>query len=216
MNSKFFYVDKEELMARLIKSGYLSSKEVIDAMRAVPREIFVPESLKEQAYYDMPLDIGSGQTISAPHMVAIMSEALHVMGDSRVLEVGTGTGYHAAVTARIASGGHVYTVERIEELAERARKNFGKLGMGNVTVVVGDGSMGLEEYSPFDRIYATCAAPSVPPRLVDQLSPGGRLLVPVGGAICDLILVEKDDIIRKKNLGGCMFVPMIGEGAYSG
>jgi len=214
MNSKFFHVEKEELIGRLVRSGYLSSKEVIDAMRAVPREIFVSGGLRGHAYYDMPLEIGSGQTISAPHMVAIMSEALHILRDSRVLEIGTGTGYHAAVTAKIASEGHVYTVERIEELAKKAMENFNKLGIENVTVVVGDGSLGLEEYSPFDRIYATCAAPSIPPSLIDQLSSGGRMVVPVGRRICDLILVEKNDGIREKNLGGCSFVPMIGEGAY--
>ncbi len=215
-NSKFFHVEKEELIGRLMRSGYLSSKEVIDAMRAIPREIFVPGGSEAKAYHDTPLEIGAGQTISAPHMVAIMSEALRIRRDSRVLEVGTGTGYHAAVTAKIASEGHVYTVERIGKLAKKAMENFDKLGIKNVTVVVGDGSLGLEEYGPFDRIYATCAAPSIPPQLVDQLSPGGRMVIPVGGGVGDLILVEKNDGIKEKNLGGCSFVPMIGKGAYDG
>ncbi|HHH78042.1 MAG TPA: methyltransferase domain-containing protein, partial [Thermoplasmatales archaeon] len=143
-NSKFFHVEKEELIGRLMRSGYLSSKEVIDAMRAIPREIFVPGGSEAKAYHDTPLEIGAGQTISAPHMVAIMSEALRIRRDSRVLEVGTGTGYHAAVTAKIASEGHVYTVERIGKLAKKAMENFDKLGIKNVTVVVGDGSLGLE------------------------------------------------------------------------
>ena len=200
-----------------MQSGYLTSDSVIDAMRDVPREIFVPESMRKYAYNDTPLEIGYGQTISAPHMVAIMSEALDLKRNSRVLEVGTGTGYHAAVTAKIVRDGHVYTVERIKELAEKAMANFEKLGIKNITVIVGDGSLGLPEHSPFDRIYATCAAPAVPPRLVEQLSNGGKMLVPVGGRICDLILVEKaDGKITEKNLGGCSFVPMVGEGGYDG
>jgi len=200
-----------------MQSGYLTSDSVIDAMRDVPREIFVPESMRKYAYNDTPLEIGYGQTISAPHMVAIMSEALDLKRNSRVLEVGTGTGYHAAVTAKIVRDGHVYTVERIKELAEKAMANFEKLGIKNITVIVGDGSLGLPEHSPFDRIYATCAAPAVPPRLVEQLSDGGKMLVPVGGRICDLILVEKaDGKITEKNLGGCSFVPMVGEGGYDG
>jgi len=209
-------VEKELLIRHLIQNGYLSSKEVIDAMREVPREIFVPESMKKHAYDDTPLEIGYGQTISAPHMVAIMSEALNLKRNSKVLEIGTGTGYHAAVTAKIVKDGHVYTVERIEKLAEEARKNFEKIGIENVTVVVGDGSVGLPEYSPFDRIYATCAAPAVPPRLIEQLSEGGKMLIPVGGRICDLILIEKRNGITEKNLGGCAFVPMIGEEGFDG
>lgn len=214
-NSNFFHVEKEELIRRLMHIGYLSSEKVIDAIRAVPRELFVPESVKNQAYYDMPLEIGYGQTISAPHMVAIMSEALDIQRNSKVLEIGTGTGYHAAVTAKIATEGHIYTVERIKELAEKARKNFEKLGINNVTVVAGDGSVGLEKYSPFDRIYATCAAPSAPPRLVEQLSPHGKMVIPVGHRICDLMLIEKNNGITEKNLGGCAFVPMIGKEAYN-
>ncbi|RLF64556.1 MAG: protein-L-isoaspartate O-methyltransferase [Thermoplasmata archaeon] len=210
-------MEKERLIRHLMQSGYLTSDSVIDAMMEVPREIFVPESMRKYAYNDTPLEIGYGQTISAPHMVAIMSEALDLKRNSRVLEVGTGTGYHAAVTAKIVRDGHVYTVERIKELAEKAMANFEKLGIKNITVIVGDGSLGLPEYSPFDRIYATCAAPAVPPRLVEQLSNGGKMLVPVGGRICDLILVEKaDGKITEKNLGGCSFVPMVGEGGYDG
>jgi len=209
-------VEKELLIRHLVQNGYLSSKEVIDAMQEVPREIFIPESMRKYAYKDTPLEIGHGQTISAPHMVAIMSEALDLKRSSRVLEIGTGTGYHAAVTAKIVKDGHVYTVERIKELAEKAIKNFEKLGIENITVVVRDGSVGLPEYSPFDRIYATCAAPAIPPRLIDQLSEGGKMLIPVGGRICDLIFIEKRNGIIEKNLGGCSFVPMVGRDGYDG
>jgi len=209
-------VEKEKLIQRLIKEGYLKSKEVIEAMRSIPREIFIPEKLKRHAYDDVPLEIGYGQTISAPHMVAIMLEALELRKDSKVLEIGTGTGYHAALAAKIARQGMIYTIERIEELAEKARENFKKLGIKNVKVFVGDGSAGLAEYSPYSHIYATCSAPHIPDVLVQQLDKNGKLLIPVGRIYGDLWLVEKkNDKIRKKNLGGCAFVPMIGKEGYN-
>ncbi len=207
-------MDKEELIKKLKKQGYLKSKKVIDAMREIPREIFIPDEQKNYAYYDMPLEIGYGQTISAPHMVAIMLEALDLKEDSKVLEIGTGTGYHAAMVAKISSKGHVYTVERVKELAEKAQKNFKKLGIKNITVVIGDGSFGLPEYAPYTHIYATCSAPDVPPALIKQLSLNGRLLIPVGRVYGELILIEKNYRIKKKSLGGCAFVPMIGKGGY--
>ncbi|MEA2054019.1 MAG: protein-L-isoaspartate O-methyltransferase [Candidatus Thermoplasmatota archaeon] len=209
-------MEKELLIKKLIRNGYLLSEEVIDAMKEIPRELFVPGNEKKQAYADIPLKIGYGQTISAPHMVAIMTEALDLKKDSKVMEIGTGTGYHAAVVAKVAEEGHIYTVERIMELAEKAKRNFKKLGIKNVTVVVSDGSAGLPEYSPFDRIYVTCAAPSVPPQLVKQLSEHGKMLLPVGRTFCDLILIEKNEEMLQKNLGACSFVPMIGRKGYNG
>jgi len=208
-------VEKEELIQHLIREGYLKSKEVIEAMRAVPREIFVPEHLREYAYADMPLEIGHGQTISAPHMVAMMLEALQLKENSKVLEIGTGTGYHAAVAAKIAKKGMIYTIERIEELAEKARENFRKLGIKNVRVFVGDGSMGLPEYAPYTHIYATCSAPKISEKLIEQLAKGGRMVIPVGRIYGELWLVEKNDVIKRKNLGGCAFVPMIGKEGYN-
>jgi len=208
-------VEKEELIQHLIREGYLKSKEVIEAMRAVPREIFVPEHLREYAYADMPLEIGHGQTISAPHMVAMMLEALQLNENSKVLEIGTGTGYHAAVAAKIAKKGMIYTIERIEELAEKARENFRKLGIKNVRVFVGDGSMGLPEYAPYTHIYATCSAPKISEKLIEQLAKGGRMVIPVGRIYGELWLVEKNDVIKKRNLGGCAFVPMIGKEGYN-
>jgi len=208
-------VEKEELIQHLIREGYLKSKEVIDAMREVPREIFIPEHLREYAYADMPLEIGHGQTISAPHMVAMMLEALQLKENSKVLEIGTGTGYHAAVAAKIAKKGMIYTIERIEELAEEARENFRKLGIKNVRVFVGDGSMGLPEYAPYTHIYVTCSAPKISEKLIEQLAKGGRMVIPVGRIYGELWLVEKNDVIKKKNLGGCAFVPMIGKEGYN-
>lgn len=208
-------MEKEELIQHLIREGYLKSKEVIDAMREVPREIFIPEHLREYAYADMPLEIGHGQTISAPHMVAMMLEALQLKENSKVLEIGTGTGYHAAVAAKIAKKGIIYTIERIEELAEKARENFRKLGIKNVRVFVGDGSMGLPEYAPYTHIYVTCSAPKISEKLIEQLAKGGRMVIPVGRIYGELWLVEKNDVIKKKNLGGCAFVPMIGKEGYN-
>ena len=208
-------MEKEELIQHLIREGYLKSKEVIEAMREVPREIFVPEHLREYAYADMPLEIGHGQTISAPHMVAMMLEALQLNENSKVLEIGTGTGYHAAVAAKIAKKGMIYTIERIEELAEKAMENFRKLGIKNVRVFVGDGSMGLPEYAPYTHIYATCSAPKISEKLIEQLAKGGRMVIPVGRIYGELWLVEKNDVIKKRNLGGCAFVPMVGKEGYN-
>ena len=208
-------MEKGELIQHLIREGYLKSKEVIDAMREVPREIFIPEHLREYAYADMPLEIGHGQTISAPHMVAMMLEALQLKENSKVLEIGTGTGYHAAVAAKIAKKGMIYTIERIEELAEKARENFRELGIKNVKVFVGDGSMGLPEYAPYTHIYVTCSAPKISEKLIEQLAKGGRMVIPVGRIYGELWLVEKNDVIKKKNLGGCAFVPMIGKEGYN-
>ncbi len=207
-------MDKEKLINKLVKEGYLKSKKVIEAMREIPREIFVLEKDREDAYIDTPLYIGYGQTISAPHMVAIILEDLKIGEDSKILEIGTGTGYNAAVASRIARKGIVYTVERIKELAEIAEKNFKKLGLENIKVFCRDGSLGLQEYAPYTHIYATCSAPSIRQELIDQLAKGGRMIIPVGKIYGELWLVEKNDKITKKSLGGCAFVSMIGEGGY--
>ncbi len=199
----------EKLIDNLIRSGYLSTDRVIKAMRAVPREIFVPEWEKEHAYLDTPLEIGKGQTISAPHMVAIMCEALDLNEGQKILEIGSGSGYHAAVVSKIIGKGKVYSIERFHSLVKKAEENLNKTGIKNVMIVEGDGSVGLPKYSPYDRIYVTCAAPSIPQPLIDQLKKGGKLLIPVGEVFSRLILLEKNEKIRKKDLGGCAFVPLI-------
>ena len=215
MELLFIIVDKERLIQKLKRNGYLKSRKVIEAMEKVPREIFVPESQKRFAYEDMPLEIGYGQTISAPHMVAIMLEELDLYEDSKVLEIGTGTGYHAALAATIANKGKIYTIERVKELAERARKNFEMLGIKNVEVFVGDGSCGLEKHAPYTHIYATCAAPSIPAPLIQQLGDNGKLLIPVGRVYGELWEVKKKGgKIRKRRIVGCSFVPMIGKEGY--
>jgi protein-L-isoaspartate(D-aspartate) O-methyltransferase len=184
-------------------------------MLTVQREEFVPAVVQQAAYADHPLDIGHGQTISAPHMVAIMVEAMRAKEGQRVLEVGGGSGYHAAVMAHVVgSDGHVFTVERLESLADRARASLEAAGLSDrVTVVVGDGSCGLPEYAPYDRISVACAAPEVPEPMLRELSDRGRLLIPVGGLYVQELtrITRVGTKFRKEGLGGCVFVPLVGK-----
>ncbi len=207
---------KRRLADYFLRSGVIKSERVLRAFLKVPREEFVPKEYRDYAYVDQPLPIGYGQTISAPHMCVIMCEALDLREGNKVLEVGTGSGYHAALVAEIVGEkGHVYTIERIPELAEFARKNLERTGyIKRVTVIVGDGSLGYPEAAPYDRILVTAAAPDVPKPLVEQLKPGGKMVIPVGdlSLFQDLLLVEKKSSgkVKVKNLGGCAFVPLIG------
>lgn len=213
-----FEGERARLVDSLRRRGYVSTPEVEAAMRRVPREEFVPEHLRDDAYIDSPLPIGEGQTISAPHMVAIMVEQLELRPGMKVLEIGAGSGYHAAVCAEvIGPEGHVYTIERIASLASFAEDNLKRTGYArNVTVMFGDGTRGLPEHAPFDRIFVAAAAPDVPKPLIDQLADGGLMLVPVGGRYYqDLVRVRKrKGKLEKENLGGCVFVPLIGEHGY--
>jgi protein-L-isoaspartate(D-aspartate) O-methyltransferase len=206
---------RKSLVDALAREGYLTKGEVISAMTKVPRHIFVPRAILGDSYCDCPLGIGDGQTISAPHMVAIMCEKLNLVPGNRVLEIGSGSGYHAAVVAEIiGEKGQIYTVERIPSLAESARESISKCGLsGRVTVIVGDGSKGFPEKAPYDRIYVTASSPSVPKPLVEQLKDGGRMLVPVGSRFYqELIAVTKQNgKIATENHGGCVFVPLLGE-----
>lgn len=208
-----FEYKRIELVNKLKRERRIYTKEVEKAFLEIPRENFVQDSQKSLAYNDSPLEIGNGQTISAPHMVAIMVEALELKKDQKVLEIGAGSGYHAAIVSKIiGKGGHVYTIERFSSLAEFASKNLDKSAIRNVTVETGDGSEGLPKYAPYDRIYVTCAAPNIPPPLIEQLKDQGKLMVPVGKMICNLELIEKKgDKLTKKNLGGCAFVPLVGK-----
>jgi protein-L-isoaspartate(D-aspartate) O-methyltransferase len=190
------------------------SERVLDAMRRVPRHLFVPESEWKYAYADYPLPIGWGQTISAPHMVAIMCDLLDIRDGMKVLEIGAGSGYHAAVMAVLAGSGHVYAVEVIEGLAEFARQNLKKAGVTNVTVVTGDGSLGLPEYAPYDRINVACAAPDILDTLTAQLKRGGKLAIPVGRNFQELYLVTKVDGLKKEAKGGVVFVPLVGKKGF--
>ncbi len=203
------------MVSRLRGSGTIRSQRVADAMLAVPRHLFLPPALRDQGYVDTPLHIGEGQTISAPHMVAIMVEALDLRPGHKVLEVGAGSGYHAAVMAELVKpGGKVYTIERLHNLVEMAVDNLRKSGYSDlVEVVEGDGTKGLPEHAPYDRISVAAAAPYVPEPLKEQLAEDGKMLVPVGGSWyqdCTLITRSKGKF-RTENLGGCVFVPLIGE-----
>lgn len=209
--------EREKMVNRLSESGYIKTKKVRKAMEAVPREEFIPASNRPYAYLDQPLPIGEGQTISAPHMVAMICEILELEEGMKILEIGTGFGYNAAVVAQIVGKkGHVYSIERINSLAETAKDNFQRTGLGeNITVVVGDGTNGYPEEAPFDRIYGTASAPALPEPLRDQLKIGGIMLIPVGEQhyFQDLVYIkrESEDKYERKSIGGVAFVPMIGE-----
>jgi protein-L-isoaspartate(D-aspartate) O-methyltransferase len=203
------------MVRRLIESGYINSAQVAQAMELVERHLFLPSNMTDEAYLDTPLQIGEGQTISAPHMVAMMAEALDLRSGLKVLEIGGGSGYHAAVMAELVKpDGRVYSMERIASLAETARQNLKATGYdGLVEMIVGDGTKGLPDHSPFDRISIAAAAPYVPEILTQQLAEGGKMLIPVGGRwYQELNLVERQGAhFMVKNLGGCVFVPLIGE-----
>jgi protein-L-isoaspartate(D-aspartate) O-methyltransferase len=185
---------------------------VLDAMVRVPRHSFMHESEQRFAYADNPLSIGEGQTISAPHMVAIMCNLLELEPGQKVLEVGGGCGYHAAVMAELVRpGGHIYTTERIPSLGEFARKNLANTGYEDVTVIIEDGSQGLPGLAPFDRISVACSAPEVPEVLVEQLAAGGKMVIPVGRYMQELYLVTKSNGVKKEAKGGVVFVPLVGK-----
>jgi protein-L-isoaspartate(D-aspartate) O-methyltransferase len=201
---------------QLIKRGIRDAR-VLQAMHDIPRHFFVPARYRSMAYEDMPLPIGCEQTISQPLMVAMMTEVLGLRGDERVLEIGTGSGYQAAVLSRLATV--VFSIERLPKLAARARSALAVLGIMNVHVLVGDGSLGLPEHGPYHAIVVTAASPKIPPPLVDQLTTGGRLVIPVGERREQTLvrLTKTDHGPQVEHLGGCRFVPLIGaEGWLSG
>jgi protein-L-isoaspartate(D-aspartate) O-methyltransferase len=194
---------------QLIKRGIRDAR-VLQAMHDIPRHLFVPARYEPMAYEDIPLPIGCEQTISQPLMVAMMTEVLGLRGDERVLEIGTGSGYQAAVLSRLAAV--VFSIERLPKLAVQARRTLAAVGIMNVHVLVGDGSMGLPEHGPYNAIVVTAASPKIPPPLVDQLTTGGRLVIPVGERREQTLvrLTTTDHGPQVEHLGGCRFVPLIG------
>ena len=204
---------RDILVSSLKKEGRIKTAELEKAFLEVEREKFVPAMMKKYAYFDTPLEIGNGQTISAPHMVAIMCEALDIKKGQSILEIGAGSGYHADIVSKIIGDkGHIYTVERFPSLAERAKKNLENAGIKNVIVETGDGSEGLPQHAPYERIYVTCASPEIPKPLMEQLKDPGKMLVPVGRLICNLELIEKKgNKVTSKYICGCSFVPLIGK-----
>ena len=205
-------MNKEQLLTSL--EGF-AHPSVISAMSRVPREMFLPDLLQSRACDDTPLPIGRGQTISAPHMVAIMCTILDLQPGMNVLEVGGGSGYHAAVMAElIRPGGWVYSVERIAELAEEARSNLARAGVENVTVIHSDGSLGLPEHAPYDRISVAATAPSIPESLKQQLKSGGKMVLPVGRDSQELYLVTRKNGFSVERKMGVIFVPLIGQEGF--
>ena len=204
------YKERELLVERTIVSRGVSDKAVIRAMLAVPRHLFIPREFREDAYMDCPLPIGEGQTISQPYIVALMTELLKIGPESKVLEIGTGSGYQAAVLAEIADS--VFSIEIISELAESADEKLDSLGYRNIFVTCGDGYRGLSAHAPFDGIIITAAPPKIPEPLIEQLKIGGRMVVPVGEGYQELQLVTKTkNGIEIQNIIPVRFVPMTGE-----
>ncbi|OPY05956.1 MAG: Protein-L-isoaspartate O-methyltransferase [Syntrophaceae bacterium PtaB.Bin038] len=197
-----------------IRSRGIRDERVLRAMEKVPRHLFVDEGLIDQAYNDSPLPIGEKQTISQPYIVALMTEALELTGREKVLELGTGSGYQAAILAELAD--RVFTIERIASLAQKARRLLESLHYYNVVIRVGDGTYGWREEAPFDAILVAAGSPSIPRTLVEQLAVGGRLVIPVGGRFSQNLiklkrLSEDPGDVKKEDLGGCRFVSLIGE-----
>jgi protein-L-isoaspartate(D-aspartate) O-methyltransferase len=196
---------------QLIARG-IRDPRVIEAMLKIPRHLFVQEALQSQAYSDSPLPIGDKQTISQPYMVAVMSELLELKGHEKVLEIGTGSGYQAAVLAMLAK--KVCTVERLRDLALQARKVLDQLHLLNVNLKIGDGTVGWVEEAPFDAIIVTAGAPAVPQQLLEQLAPGGRLVIPAGDEYEQTLLrltKKSDGTVERETILGCRFVKLIGQ-----
>lgn len=211
-------MDNSDLIEKIISEGNLKTKDVINAFRSVDRKDFVPEKQRDNAYGDFPLPIGEGQTISQPTTVAIMTEKLEPKKGMKILDIGAGSGYQSAILSKIVGKrGKVYAIERIEYLYNIARKNLTKFK--NVEVILGDGSVGLEAHSPYDRIIIAACAPEIPRSVYDQLRLGGKMVLPVGKSFFwqKLLLVEKSRLgMKTEDIGPFVFVPLIGELGFEG
>ncbi len=209
-----YAIARDRMVAEQLRARGIRDERVLGAMARIPRHRFVQEALAGRAYGDIPLPIGDGQTISQPYMVALMSETLGLRGGERVLEVGTGSGYQAAVLAELA--GKVYSVERVRSLADRALQLLGDLGYYNIRVRVGDGSLGWADEAPFDAILVTAGAPEMPAPLTEQLVEGGRLVAPVGSPSAQVLrrVTRRWDGDVAEDLVGCVFVKLVGLGGW--
>lgn len=205
---------KRMIQEQLVARG-INDSDVLEVMGKIPRHIFVDEALKSQAYIDAPLNIGEGQTISQPFIVALMTQALELTGKEKVLEIGTGCGYQTAVLGLLAK--QVYTIERHKSLTMQARRRLKRLGIKNIVMRVGDGSLGWTKAAPFDRILIACASPKLPENLLNQLKVGGFILVPVDAepGVQDLLkIIKTESGFETKSYGACRFVKMIGKHGY--
>lgn len=210
MEKDIYRVSRERMVETQIKARGIKDERVLKAMLKVPRHLFVPASLRDQAYGDFPLPIGEGQTISQPYIVALMTEALELKGKERVLEIGTGSGYQTAILAELSAW--VYTIEKYASLQERAKAILFELGYKNISFKVGDGTLGWPEASPFDAIIVTAASPQIPPPLIEQLGEGGRIVIPVGDEFSQMLVkgVKKGGTLHTKNLEPVRFVKLVG------
>jgi len=208
--------EREAMVEHQIRDRGIRDERVLAAMREIPRHLFVPKGYERAAYEDRPLPIGEGQTISQPYIVAVMTEQLGLAPQDRVLEIGSGSGYQAALLAGLA--GTVISIERLEGVAEQARENLARAGVTGVRVVVGDGTEGYPPEAPYDAIIVTAASPGVPEPLIEQLAEGGRLIAPIGPRDCqDLVkLVKREGKVETIPLGGVCFVPLIGQFGWRG
>lgn len=207
-----YAIARRRMVEEQVKARGVRDQRVIDAMLRVPRHLFVPAALADQAYSDFPLPIGERQTISQPYMVGVMSEALQLSGGEKVLEIGTGSGYQAAILALLAR--QVFSLERIPALARQARRTLDACGFARVNVRVTDGTFGWEDEAPFDGIVVTAGAPAIPQAYLTQLAIGGRLVIPVGDRLSQILmrvtrLGERN--YREERLFGCRFVPLVGD-----
>ena len=203
-----FSQQRNNMVKLQIKARGIQDEKVLEAINKVKRHLFVPVALRSFAYQDHPLPIGEGQTISQPYIVALMTELLSLKENEKVLEVGTGSGYQAAILAEISK--EVYTIEILPGLIKKAEQLLAKLGYSNIKFKCGDGYLGWPEYAPFNAIIVTCAPSSIPPVLLEQLAEGGRLVIPVGDKLQKLkVVVKKDGRIKEKNIIPVRFVPMI-------
>ena len=208
-----FATERSKLIEHL--RAEIKSQKVLEIMSRIPRELFVPEESRAMAYEDRPLPIGHGQTISQPFIVALMTEALELSGTEKVLELGTGSGYQAAILSKLAR--QVITIERVSQLLESANEVFSLLGYPNIEIHLATPDLGWPQEAPYKAIMVTAAAPKIPPALLEQLDIGGRMVIPVGSMYeQELVKVVKHkNTAVTTNLGGCRFVPLIGEGAWS-
>ncbi|OGQ07688.1 MAG: protein-L-isoaspartate O-methyltransferase [Deltaproteobacteria bacterium RIFCSPLOWO2_12_FULL_40_28] len=206
----YYAVARRRMVERHLLGRDIVDKRVIEALFSIPRHLFVDEALQSQAYGDYPLGIGEGQTISQPYIVAKMTQSLNLTGSEKVLEIGTGCGYQTAVFSLLAK--QVYTIERIKNLAFKARHHLKVLRLTNIVLRIGDGSMGWEDMGPFDAILVAAASPVVPKPLVDQLADGGRLVMPVGTEDVQTLvrISKKNNQVKVESLGDCRFVKLVG------
>ncbi|AMM40623.1 Protein-L-isoaspartate(D-aspartate) O-methyltransferase [Candidatus Desulfofervidus auxilii] len=210
-NKDPFSLAREWMVRDQIEARGIKDKRLLKVMRKIPRHLFVDEALRDQAYNDYPLPIGEGQTISQPYIVALMTEALELKGQEKVLEIGTGSGYQTAILAELAQS--VFTIERVPTLMQRAKAILDSLGYFNVAYKTGNGTLGWPEVAPFQGIIVTAAAPEIPQPYVEQLDIGGKLVIPLGDKFSQVlykIIKLPDGRIKKEYLCGCRFVPLVG------